>query len=116
MHELGLVFEIVKTIENVVSDQEIPSVDTVVLDVGELSGVIPIYLEECWPAAIDKRPYFKDTKLKLNVIPGMAKCHECGEVFNVIAFEGFCPKCKSFDKDVLSGREFMIKEILVPED
>ena len=46
----------------------------------------------------------------------MAKCRQCGEVFNVIANEGYCPKCHSFDKDLLSGREFLIKEILVPED
>ena len=54
--------------------------------------------------------------MKLDVVPGMAKCRNCGEVFNVIAYEGYCPKCNSFDKDLLSGREFMIKEILVPED
>ena len=46
----------------------------------------------------------------------MAKCRACGEVFNVIANEGYCPKCNSFDKDLLAGREFMIKEILVPDD
>lgn len=97
-------------------EQHLPAVDTIVLQVGELCGVIPVYLDECWPAAIDKKPFFKNTKLKLDVVPGMAKCRACGEVFNVIANEGYCPKCNSFDKDLLSGREFMIKEILVPED
>lgn len=116
MHELGIVFEIVRTVENVVKEQDLPAVDTIVLQVGELCGVIPVYLDECWPAAIDKKPYFKNTKLKLDVVPGVARCQKCGEVFNVIANEGYCPKCKSFDKDLLSGREFMIKEILVPED
>lgn len=116
MHELGIVFEVVKVVEQVAVEQNLPAVDTIVLQVGELCGVIPVYLDECWPAAIDKKPYFKNTKLKLDVVPGMAKCRNCGEVFNVIAYEGYCPKCKSFDKDLLSGREFMIKEILVPED
>ena len=116
MHELGIVFEVVKVLEQVAVEQNLTAVDTRVLQVGELCGVIPVYLDECWPAAIDKKPYFKNTKLKLDVVPGMAKCRNCGEVFNVIAYEGYCPKCNSFDKDLLSGREFMIKEILVPED
>lgn len=116
MHELGIVFEVVKVVEQVAVEQNLPAVDTIVLQVGELCGVIPVYLDECWPAAIDKKPYFKNTKLKLDVVPGMAKCRNCGEVFNVIANEGYCPKCNSFDKDLLSGRGFMIKEILVPED
>lgn len=116
MHELGIVFEVVKVVEQVAVEQNLPAVDTIVLQVGELCGVIPVYLDECWPAAIDKKPYFKNTKLKLDVVPGMAKCRNCGEVFNVIANEGYCPKCNSFDKDLLSGREFLIKEILVPED
>ena len=116
MHELGIVFEVVKVVEQVAVEQNLPAVDTIVLQVGELCGVIPVYLDECWPAAVDKKPYFKNTKLKLDVVPGMAKCRNCGEVFNVIANEGYCPKCNSFDKDLLSGRGFMIKEILVPED
>ncbi len=116
MHELGIVFEVVRMVEQVAEEQNLPDIDTIVLQVGELCGVIPIYLDECWPAAIDKRPKFQNTKLKLDVVPGMAKCQKCGKVFNVIANEGYCPDCNSFDKDLLSGREFMIKEIIVPEE
>ena len=115
MHELGIVFQIVNTLEKVVEEENLPAIDTVVLQVGQLSGVIPIYLDECWPAATDKHTFFKDTKLKIEVIPGLGKCKNCGEVFNIIDNEGYCPKCNSFEKDILSGREFLIKEILVPE-
>ena len=48
MHELGIVFQIVNTLEKVVEEENLPAVDTVVLQVGQLSGVIPIYLDECW--------------------------------------------------------------------
>lgn len=72
MHELGIVFEVVKVVEQVAVEQNLPAVDTIVLQVGELCGVIPVYLDECWPAAIDKKPYFKNTKLKLDIVPGMA--------------------------------------------
>lgn len=59
MHELGIVFEVVKLVEQVAVEQHLPAVDTIVLQVGELCGVIPVYLDECWPAAIDKKPFSK---------------------------------------------------------
>lgn len=42
MHELGIVFEVVKLVEQVAVEQQLPAVDTIVLQVGELCGVIPI--------------------------------------------------------------------------
>ena len=52
----------------------------------------------------------------MEMIPGMAECNECDEIFNVVEHEGYCPNCGSSDKTVLSGRDFIIKEILVPDD
>ena len=49
------------------------------------------------------------------VIPGMAECDECDEIFNVVEHKGYCPACGSFEKTVLSGKDFGIREIHVPE-
>ena len=56
------------------------------------------------------------TKLIMNVIPGMAECDECDEIFNVIEHEGYCPNCGSFEKSILTGQDFTIKEIHVSEE
>ena len=53
MHELGIVMEIVRVVEDMSKEQGFDSVDSVVLQIGELSPVVPQYVEECWPAAID---------------------------------------------------------------
>ena len=58
----------------------------------------------------------QDTELVLEIVPGMAECNECDEIFNVVEHEGYCPNCGSFDKDVLTGKDFLIKEILIPGD
>lgn len=116
MHELGIVFELIKTVEKVAIEQNIDEVDTIVMQVGELSSIVPMYLEECFPAAIYNVPRFKDTKLKLEIIPGEAKCLECSNIFNVVKNKGYCPKCNSFDKELISGREFLIKEIIVKQE
>ena len=51
----------------------------------------------------------------VHIVPGLAECDECDEIFNVIEQKGYCPNCGSFEKTVLSGKEFTIREIVVPE-
>ena len=51
-------------------------------------------------------------KLEIEILPGNAICKKCNKVFNIIENKQTCPKCKSKDWDLLSGKEFMIKEIV----
>lgn len=111
MHELGVVIEVVKTVENFAKKNELTKIDTVVLQIGELSSMIPRYIEACYPAAVDGT-LLQDTKLKIEILPGNAICKKCNKVFNLIESNYTCPNCESRDLEVLSGREFMIKEIV----
>lgn len=79
-----------------------------------LSLVIPKYVEDIYPVVVGDT-WLKDTKLAINVIPGMAECDECNELFHVIEHEGYCPNCGSFEKTILSGKDFLIREIHIPE-
>ena len=111
MHELGLLSAMVKTIEKIVKEQNIERVDKVVLQVGELSGALPHYLEECYPAAVYKT-FMEKTELELEIVPGICKCKDCGEEFNGKAYDLKCPKCGGENLTALSGRELVIKEII----
>ena len=93
---------------------DIKEVAEIVLDIGELSLVIPKYVEDIYPVVVGDT-WLKDTKLVINVIPGMAECDECNELFHVIEHEGYCPNCGSFEKTILSGKDFLIREIHIPE-
>lgn len=114
MHELGIVMEIVRVVEGVAKEQNISEVDTIVLQIGELAPIVPQYIEECFPAAIDGT-FMENTKLEIEMMPGNGLCRKCGQVFNILSNEGVCPKCHSKDFEVLSGKDFFIKEIRVPE-
>jgi hydrogenase nickel incorporation protein HypA/HybF len=111
LHELGVVFEVIKTVENFATRNGVTKIDTLVLQIGELSSMIPKYIEECYPAAVDGT-FMQDTKLKIEILPGNAICKVCNKIFNVIENNGKCPDCESKDWDLLSGKEFMIKEII----
>ncbi|MBU5590713.1 hydrogenase maturation nickel metallochaperone HypA [Clostridium sp. MSJ-4] len=111
MHELGVVIKVVKTVENFAKKNGITKIDTLVLQIGEISSIIPKYIEACYPAAVDGT-LLQDTKLKIELLPGNGRCHKCYKEFNLIQCRNQCPDCGSHDLEVLSGREFLIKEII----
>ncbi len=114
MHEIGIVRSMCKTVLDYAKANNVQRISEIVCEVGELSLVIPEYVEELYPAVAAETP-LKDTKLILEIVHGMAECDECDEIFNVVENEGYCPNCGSFEKTVLTGKDFNIKEIHVPE-
>lgn len=111
MHEVGVVIEIVKTVEDLAIKNGLTKIDTLVLQIGELSAMIPKYIEACYPMAVDGT-MLQDTKLKIEILPGNGICKKCSKVFNLLDSDKKCPKCESKEWTLLSGREFMIKEII----
>ena len=111
MHELGVVFQIIRTVENFAVKNQVTTIDTLVLQIGELSSMIPRYVEACYPAAVEGT-ILANTKLKIEVLPGNALCKKCNKVFNLIEHQKICPNCQSDDWEIISGKEFFIKEII----
>ncbi|MEG2936598.1 MAG: hydrogenase maturation nickel metallochaperone HypA [Clostridium sp.] len=111
MHELGIVYEVIKIVDRFVVENDLTKVDKIVLEVGELSQAIPRFIQECYPAAVSETPY-EETKLEIIVLPANAKCRACEEIYNVINHRKICPKCSGEDYDLISGQEFYIKEIV----
>ncbi|MGL5541549.1 MAG: hydrogenase maturation nickel metallochaperone HypA [Erysipelotrichaceae bacterium] len=111
MHELGIVYEVIRVVDRFAQEHQLTSVEKIVLEIGELSQAIPRFLEECYPAAVDDTAY-ANTALEIITLPAMAKCDGCGQHYNVIAQRKTCPVCGSQSYALLSGQEFTIKEIV----
>lgn len=111
MHELGVVMEVIKTVEGFAKKNGVTQIDTLVLQIGELSSMIPKYIEACYPAAVDGT-LLQETKLKIEILPGNGICKSCNKVFNLIEHKSKCPDCLSESFQLLGGKEFMIKEII----
>ena len=114
MHEIGIVRQMVRTVTAFAEENGIREIREVVVDCGELSLVIPEYVEELYPVAV-KGSILENAKLSIHMVPGLAECDACDEIFNVVENKGWCPNCGSFEKTVLSGKDFSIREIIVPE-
>lgn len=111
MHELGIVYQIIKVVDQFVVENQVTQVDKIVLEIGQLSQAIPKFIEACYPAAVDQTPY-EATKLEILILPANGECNTCGEIYNIVEQRKICPKCQADDFRLISGREFNIKEIL----
>ena len=110
MHELGLVYQVVKAVDEVKAEQNLTEVDAITLEVGEMTDVVPKYLEEAWEVSRHSTDY-PNAKMIVEVIEAQARCKSCGKTDFVrnIGFE--CPVCNSTDFEILCGKEFNIKSI-----
>ena len=114
MHEMSLAIQAIRSVLEFADENGIDAIDTVVLEIGELSLVVPEYMEEAWNAAC-RHTMLERARLEIEVTRGNGICSDCGHVYNIVANRGVCPKCGSREKEILCGREFNIKELLVPE-
>lgn len=115
MHELGIMLEVVRQVETLAKRENVKRVEKIVLQIGEIATVIPHFVRECFPAAAYQTS-LEDTELEIEMIPANGRCRKCGEVYKLLAKNGTCTNCGAKDFDFLSGREFMIKEIVVEDD
>ena len=114
MHEIGTVRQLLRTVTAFAEENGIEEIHEVVVDCGELSLVIPEYVQELYPPVV-KGSILENARLTVNTVPGLAECDACDEIFNVVQHKGYCPNCGSFEKTVLSGKDFTVREIIVPE-
>ena len=102
---------VVRNVIKVAEENGVTNVDTLVLQIGELSPVIPRFIRACYPAAVDGT-MLQDTKLQIDVLPGNGICSKCSKVFNLLENQKKCPGCQSSEWEILCGKEFFIKEII----
>ncbi|GAB6110027.1 hydrogenase maturation nickel metallochaperone HypA/HybF [Fusibacter bizertensis] len=111
MHELGVILQIIERVEAVAVENEITDIQTLVLQIGELSSMIPHYVEACYPAAVEGT-MLENSELVIEILPGNGRCMDCSTIYNLPAHNNHCPKCNGTKFEVLSGLEFNIKEIV----
>jgi len=113
MHELGIVFYIIRDVKEAAEANGVTHVNTVVMNIGEVSTVVPEYLTDCWRWAADKEELLKGCELRCNIIPAVTTCNACGGEYATVDYGKTCPMCGSEDTVLKCGNEIEIKEIEV---
>ena len=93
MHELGIVFHVIKSVEMIGEENGLTNVASVTLELGEVSGAIP------------------EAALKIETIPAVTYCEGCGRDYPTVQFGRTCPHCGSEKTWLKQGSEINLKEI-----
>ena len=90
-------------------------VQKIVVQVGEMTGVIPLYLPRYYPEAI-KGTYLEGSELETEDLPAMVQCLDCGTEYHPgVENDYSCPKCKSIQGKVTQGRDVLLKEVVLED-
>ena len=87
---------------------------SVTVEVGDLSGVVPHFLLDCWEA-VTADTELAGVRLLLHAVPATARCEDCGSVFVVDTASLRCPDCGGDKLTPLSGQDLTIAEIEAEE-
>ncbi len=114
MHELGVVFHVIKHVDKIAEQNKAKLVNSVTLEIGKVSGIIPSYLDDCFKWAVNNRSsHMQGCKLKIEEIDAITYCENCKSKYDTIKYGKICPNCKSDKTYLIQGNEFVIKEIEV---
>lgn len=111
MHELGIVFHIIKTLEQVAAENQVERILGVTLELGEVSGVEGDYLLDCWKWAVNRTELLRGAALTWEAIPAVTVCNGCHRTYPTVEYGRTCPFCGGGDTVLLTGNEASIKEI-----
>ncbi|MFA6923426.1 MAG: hydrogenase maturation nickel metallochaperone HypA [Bacteroidales bacterium] len=112
MHELSIAQNIIEIVEENARKLKLKIISEVEIDVGTISGVVPENLEFAMDVSV-KDTILENAKIKLNIIKAKAKCLKCSNEFEIEEIYSFCPKCNSFEFEIIQGKELKVKSIKV---
>ena len=116
VHELGIVYHIIRDVENVARANGVSRVSSVTLLLGEVSGVVPDLLLDAWRWAADKKPITQGAELIVEPVEAVTHCEACGCDYATVEHGKTCPHCGSGETYLLQGQEVMIKQIETPDE
>ena len=63
--ELSVVFYVIRDVKKIAEENRVERVESVTLEIGEVSGVLHEYLIDCWNWAVKKEPLMEHAILQI---------------------------------------------------
>lgn len=111
MHEMGTILYVIRTVNDVCAQNALAKVASVTLEIGEVSGILPEYLQKFWQWAVQKEPYLRDAQLLIKTRKAVTRCGGCGRTYETVKYAKVCPHCGSENTWLETGNEYIIQEI-----
>ncbi len=111
MHELGIVVHLIKMVKEVGEENSLTSVSRVTMTLGEVSGVVPSYMTDCWRWAADKEELLRGSELVIEQAPATTICNACEKTYPTVEHGKTCPYCGSSDTVLVTGNQVELTSI-----
>ena len=112
MHELGTIVYVMDAVEKIAEENKLTAIESVTLEVGEVSGIVTDYLVDFWNYSRKKSELLKNTELKIETLEAVTFCQNCGKTYPTLKYAKICPYCKSDNTFLVTGNEYNIKELV----
>ena len=112
MHELSIVTYVIKEVEKAAQENKLKQIESVTLEFGEVSGIVPGYLVDCWDWYAKKTPLISGSKLLYETITAVTWCNACKKTYPTLQYGKTCPYCGSGETWLQQGTEMNIKQIV----
>ena len=89
-------------------------VNSLKVEIGELSTVVPEAIEFCFEAC-SRDTLLDGAQLYIIRIPGIGQCQGCGSETSLTELFGACRNCGSYRVVIIAGEEMRVREIEVDD-
>lgn len=110
MHEMSIALGIVDIAKEEAEKAQVKSFSKIELEIGTLAGIEFDSLDFIWEAAVKDSVLEKAVK-SVHKIKARAKCVDCNTEYPIKNTYDSCPKCDSFLKIILKGKELRVKSL-----
>lgn len=114
MHEIGLVDDILCTVNAKLKASNSQKVDCINIAIGELEHVTPEHFEFHFRERV-RNTHLEGVKLNFKKVEARFRCKGCGCEFSVEEGMTGCPRCKSRVNDIISGSGIYVESVEISE-
>lgn len=112
MHEMSLAEGMLGIVEESARANDAKRVTAVWLEIGTLAQIEREALHFCFDA-VSRGGVADGARLEIVDVPGAAWCMPCAERVAIAAIGDACPRCGSYQLQVVAGSDMRIREIAI---
>jgi hydrogenase nickel incorporation protein HypA/HybF len=110
MHELSLAVNVLEIAEGTRQRARAQQIVSIELEIGQLSAVEPEALRFAMDTLLPESTA-SGAHIHYHYIQGRAHCRQCGNDFELDFYYDPCPRCDSFDKEILAGDDMLVTSV-----
>jgi len=110
MHELAICQSLLAQVENVARENDADRVSVITIELGPLSGVVPVLLKRTFGVA-RRGTLAENAELVVEETQPRIRCRSCGKEATVPENRLLCPDCGDYHVTLTGGDELILKTV-----